>query len=485
MESRKILLPSIVVTEVTDSSDPNALAVSIPDSHLTNGGQYYIRPKLPKTNGHQSSGWLGGARCRFNLFPMILDKDGIPWAEANMWILDSLGSPSALAMRTYESRAEDLAAYKRFLDETQIDWLAFPAQKYLRPTYRFHGYLKNLIANAEVAPETAKRRMATVINFYRWLQESEVFSPSHSPWKEADRYVGFKDRHGTPLTKTVKTTDVSIKVAKQDNPYGDMIDDGGKLRPLPQVEQEWLIDALLTAGNTEITLIHLFGLLTGARLQTILTFQVKHVTQRLDTKTSFSEVRIPVGLGTGIDTKRSKQMVLHVPAWFYRMLRTYATSQRAVRRRQKATGGNTNNQYLFLTSHGAPFYTSQHDASVFDANSKLHHGKVGQALRQYIKEKIIPHIREKYQVPNFHYRFHDTRATFGMNLLDEKLKLVASGEETLTQVLNYVRVRMCHESLEVTERYLSYRSRLSLVHAAQDSWEAWLERSTHQLANIA
>ena len=118
-----------------------------------------------------------------------------------------------------------------------------------------------------------------------------------------------------------------IRVAKQDDPYDGTINDDGKLRPLTQEEQAWLIGTLVCLGNTEMTLIHLMGLLTGARIQTILTFCVRHV--QLDLDDGQKELRLAVGPGTGIDTKWDKQMALHIPTWFYRMLRTYAHSERA------------------------------------------------------------------------------------------------------------------------------------------------------------
>lgn len=185
------------------------------------------------------------------------------------------------------------------------------------------------------------------------------------------------------------------------------------------------------------------------------------------------EVRFPIGPGTGIDTKNNKKIVLHIPVWFYEMLQHYAVSERAKKRRLRAVGGDTEDQYLFLSIRGTPFYYSKQDAGAAEANDK-HHTKAGQAVRQFIADKVIPYIRKTYGNRKFHYRFHDTRATFGMNLVDAQLALVEKGEVTLKQALDFVRIRMAHESLATTERYLTYRSRQKLVRAAQDGWEAAL-----------
>lgn len=485
MPARKIVLPSFVVTDLAEAGDADAVQIVVPQSAHTKGGQYFIRPKKIERESFRRDGRPTWVPHRFNLYPVVLDADGLPWAEANMWILDMLESTVAPSMTTYASIAEDLAGYRRFLDENSgIQWLHFPTHKLQRPTYRFNGHLKHLIQNNEIAPATAKRRMATVIRFYRWLQQERLFIPANAPWKASDRFVEFTDMHGFKRSKTVTTTDVSIRVAKQDDPYDGTIDDGGKLRPLPQEEQEWLLDALLSLGNTEMTLIHLFGLLTGARIQTILTFRLEHAL--IDTeRTQGNVLRLPVGPGTAIDTKNDKKLVIHIPLWFHRMLRTYAQSDRAKARRARAAGGDRADQYLFLSVRGAPLYTAESDAREFDATNTLRHAKVGQGVRQYIKERIIPFIREKYGVPSFHYRFHDTRATFGMNLVDEKMKFVETGEATLKDVMDFVQARMGHASSVTTERYLTYRSRLKLIRAAQDGWEARLEELARRVMVVA
>ncbi|WP_229800251.1 site-specific integrase [Vogesella alkaliphila] len=383
-------------------------------------------------------------------------------------------------MSTYSSIADDLAAYRRYLDEAGIDWMHFPAHKLSRPTYRYSGHLKLAIAAGEIASSTAKRRMSAVISFYAWLISEGVLAPEYSPWKASDRYIELKDTHGFKFSKRVTTTDVSLHIAKQDDPYAGTIDDGGKLRPLSQDEQAWLLEALISLSNTEMTLIHLFALLTGARIQTILTFRVRHVLLELDEPHPF-ELRFPVGPGTGIDTKNDKQLVLHIPVWFYQMLRTYAQSERARRRRHRAVGGDTEDQYLFLSIRGTPLYQSKAGSQTFNASASIRHAKAGQGVRQFITERVIPFIREKYNTPGFSYQFHDTRATFGMNLTDAQLGLVSKGEVTLHEAREFVKNRMCHESSATTDRYLQYRKNLKLVRAATAAYSNHLR----QLAELA
>lgn len=465
--ARKLVLPRFIVTELAEESDGAAEKIVISPSDI-----YFARPKMVPGESGRRDGKPNWVPSQFNLYPVILCADGAPWPEANMWILSSLENKVMPNMASFTSISDDLTAYLIFVEEHRIDWLNFPSQKLVRPTYRFNGHLKHLIQNQEISAGTARRRMSAVIRFYRWLMEEGVFSPKHSPWKESDRFVQFKGSYGASTYKTVKTTDVSIRVARQDDPYDGRIDDGGKLRPLPQEEQEWLMDALVSLGNTEMKLIHLFGLVTGARIQTILTFRIRDVLKEYQSNLQ-NFLRYPVGPGTGIDTKYDKKLVLHIPIWFYEMLHTYAMSDRAIKRRLRAFGGDTYEQYLFLSIRGAPLYSARQQ--LVGKPNALRHSKVGQGVRQYMTDYIIPFINKKYDA-RFNYQFHDTRATFGMNLVDDRIRLVEERKTTLKEVMFFVQTRMGHTSLATTERYLNYRSRLKMAHAVQDGWEARLEQ---------
>jgi len=468
--ARKIVLPQFLLTELTEEHNEFAHQVD-----TTNGTKYFVQSKFRQIGANRRDGKSNLGPKQFILFPVVLHSDGTPWAEANLWILSIVENVSNPAMASLSCVAEDLAAFLRFIEEYRIDWLNFPSQKFQRPTYRFNGHLKHQIQNSELKQTTAKRRMSAVIRFYRWLIEDKIFIPENSPWKSSDRYLEFKGLYGNSISKKITTTDLSIRVVSQDDPYNEQIDDGGKLRPLPQIEQEWLLDALTTLGNTEMTLIHLFGLVTGARIQTILTFQIRHV-QIQHCPDPSNCFRIPIGPGTGIDTKYDKKSVLHIPIWFYEKLQTYALSERAMKRRAKAFRGDSPDQYLFLSIRGVPLYNSRRELTERKTNL-LRHKKCGQGVRQYITDYVLPLVQAKYD-KKFHYRFHDTRATFGMNLVDSRLALVEKKLCTLKDVMNFVQNRMGHSSPITTERYLCYRSRLKIAHAVQDSWEIKLKQMT-------
>ena len=458
---KKLLLPHLKLTKVAEETE----------SGTTSAFSYHTKPDTSFYNS-------------FNLFPIVLDSNGTPWAEAVIYILSRLKDTMNPVMGTYASIAEDLSVYRRFLDESGLDWTLFPSQKLMRPTYRFNGHLKLLTSSGEMALSTAKRTMGTVISFYRWIQEEKLLNIDNPPWKETDRYIEIKNIQGFSSLKKVNSTDLSISSKTQNDPYGETIEDGGKLRPLPLQEQKWLVDALDSLDNTEMKLIHLFSLLTGARIQTVLTLKVKHVISDLKSNNS-NEIRLPIGPGTNIDTKNNKKMVLHIPKWFYAQLQTYAYSDRAKRRRLKAQGGDTEEQYLFLSVRSVPLYEDKSSKQNYNPENNLRHSKIGQGVRQFITEKVIPFICEKYNVPNFHYRFHDLRATAGMNWTDYGLSLVEQKKLNLKDVREFVKTRMGHESAAVTDRYLQYRQHQQLTKEVTIGYEEWIKKlSTKEVGGL-
>ncbi|MDR6382150.1 site-specific integrase [Paraburkholderia caribensis] len=467
-KARRILLPRFVLTEVSDETDPAGIHASDAVMH------YFYRPKLVPDEGKRRDGKPTWMKHQFNIFPVVLDSTGAPWAEAMIYVLARLENSANPSMSTLASIADDLTAYRRYLDEYDIDWTVFPRNKLERPTYRFNGHLKFSIGAGEVAPATAKRRMGNVVAFYRSLiYDEKVFTPSNPPWIEKDSFVDFLDAQGFRHAKKIKSTNLAIKTPVQDDPYDGTIEDGARLRPLSRHEQETLLDVLAGLGNTQMTLIHLFALLSGARIQTILTLRIKDLFMPLP-RDSNAEGRIPVGYGTGIDTKFDKRMTLHLPAWFFEKLKIYAASPEGISRRLRAVGGDCPNQYLFLSRRGMPLYQSKSDAAFFDCENRLRHVKSGQAVRQFIIERVIPSIRAIEGFERFSYRFHDLRATAGMNWTDYQLTLVSHRKTTLHEAREFVRVRMGHDSSATTDRYLKFRERLQQVREVEELHEDYL-----------
>lgn len=470
--ARKYSLPRLSLTELCEPDERGAVAVVISPSETTGGATYYHRPVIDP-DGKRSDGKPAWVPHQVDHYPLVLNSDGSLWTEANLYILESVLSQPAAKMVTWTNVALDLAAFRRWLDEYGVDWTDFSVPNKLRkPTSRYNAWLNRLV---QVGGSAAYRRRQqnSVLNFYRWAIQNGL-SPQHAPWHERDAYINYTGDYGQQRSKRVVVTDLKIWGGVQDNPYSDCIDDGEKLRPLPMVEQEWLLEALNVMKNREARLMHLIALVTGARIQTVCTIRVRHVTPELGE--SVDVLRLKVGAGTGIDTKRNKQFTLQLPSWLYQELHNYAHSPHAIRRRQRAAGGDIPDQYLFLTQQAEPYYDARHPPSGRVSRKPA----TGDSLRSYIR-LIIAHVRKQHgEAANWRYRFHDLRATAGMNALEDMIRRgIPVGE-----ACNFLMGFMAHNSLETTMRYLNYKGRSAIVRAANDGYGEYL-RSLAQGGRVA
>lgn len=461
---RKVLIPVFTLTETCEADDPRSLKRTIHQGKGREAFNYHHRPVIDSVTGQGHN---------YNLFPVVLDLTGVPWGLATNYLLSKAEAESRPNMNSYLSQADDLGSYREWLDQhTNPEELLFhfPKNKLARVTYRYRGHLMQKIYARELAPATAKRRMSVVISLYRWLQEEKLFEPEFPPWQEREYLLSVKNTQGFLMMKSVVSTDISIKAPKSDDPFESTIQDGGKLRPLTGEEQQWVMEAACALGNTEMQLLLLFMLLTGARIQTACTIRVRHLT---NANPHFSKAtggrhevfKLQVGPKVGIDTKNDKSMVLQVPRTLYEVMRTYAQSDRALRRREQADGGDNPDQYLFLTQQGSPYFTAKDEALAFDPDLKRRHQKTGGTVRQYLKEHLIPYVRQHHD-KNFHFRIHDLRASFGMNQTDVQLDLVERGEITLHKARVTVMALMGHASSATTDLYLDYRKMMAQAYAA-------------------
>ncbi|MCY4746561.1 integrase [Pelomonas sp. UHG3] len=457
-------LPIFELSRVCDADSAGARQVVL----LGKAGKrtYYREPVQAK----------GIRTTRFTKFPVVLCGDGSPWDVACLYLIDRAKlKPQAIG--TLSSIARDLAQYRAFLEEFDFRWDDFSsAEPFGLPTYQYRAHLLHEIRAGRVSNSVASRRMANVISFYRHVQRRDrfAFRPAFSPWQEKSASISYRDAQGFEQALGITTTDISIASPKSSYAWEKTIDDGGKLRPLPQEEQEAVIAVLRELGNTEMSLIHESALLTGARAQTVLTFRLKHFSRPPSEITG--DYKLRCGPGTGIDTKRQKADVyLTIPKLFYERLYIYAHSERARLRREKSKLKESPENYLFLTQHGKSFYESVDDrAADRDSDTLLRSAKIGQGLRKFIAERVVPAVRAKLNNPDFSYSFHDLRATFGMNFVDFFEKQMEMNREKRKWVMNQLRELMWHKSLATTERYVDYRRNMHMLKSAEDGWGSHL-----------
>lgn len=475
--ARRTILPSLSLSLASSDSNNNSQEVKLSGVNETIN---YYRTPVRTSNGKRIDGGPTWSLGKYSRFPIVLNHDGSPWKEANLYLIDLAEINTQPNMLSLGVVAEDLAAYRNFITEEQIDWLVFESRKFTRPTYRYSAELRHLLNSGTIKASVAKRRMGTVIRFYNWMINNGLLITNNPPWVEKSVLINYSDTNGISQSKKIKTTDVSINIPKSKDPWDDCIEDGGNLRPLNSLEQKAVLEALSELGNTEITLIHQLALLTGAREQTILTFRLKHLLQ-IDPKNLTDDIRIQCGPGTGIDTKFNKQGTLHIPKYLYEKLMVYVQSPRYANRCNKNNISNKEDQYLFLTQHGQPFYESIQDRNKIDSGKKG--TKQGQSLRLFIQRRVIPLAQKKLNNNSFKYRFHDLRASFGMNFVDFCYSNIDKTPEFKNKVLNHLSSLMWHSNPSTTMKYLEFRKNLSFVEHADNSWSQYLKKLIFEIGN--
>lgn len=364
--------------------------------------------------------------------------------------------------------------YLRYIEHCQkkaspIHELYFPENAYERVTYRYHRYLKQLLRKnpQPISLGVAKARMGAVINFYKGLTKWNLIAESNldnSPYENRVVGIPYSDHLGITHIKEIETTDISFRSPRKNVDNG-FINDGGKLRPLTEEEQQIVFKALKENGNRTLQLIFWVAIFTGARKQTICTLRIKDLKNLMGKRLNEqNEVLIKVGEGTDIDVKLQnkygKNYRLHMPHELAQILIEYTNSPQAIERRKKSFYGDNDDNYLFLNKNGSPYYTSTKEQidRLYSKNeiriSLKNMGDFpivnGQAITNFVN-RLNQVILSQH--PNFiAFRFHDLRATYGMNYVRDSLN--AGVKPSL--VLNMLKARMGHSNINTTMIYLNF-----------------------------
>lgn len=413
-------------------------------------------------------------------FPVIIQGNGEPWRIGNLYLTVKVQRENKYESRTFRGIADHLLDYLRFLEDEDLSYLHLPKNNRLRVTFRYHRHLLALRNNGHISTNTASARINAIANFYRQIIKWNIIQVKHiqnPPFDETTKKILITSGVGTQNIINVKTHNLAIKNPKN-NIHPEHIRDGGSLRPLTLSDQILVLKALLLSSR-EYQLMFYFSLFTGARVQTTGTIRISHLLGKLD---GDGNLRLPVGSGSLIDTKRGSPLTLLVPGWLARDMLTYCRSPEAIKRRSRSFYGDTESNYVFLSKNGVPYYTSKKELcdrrdpnisrnTILSDRASSVAIQDGGAVRQHIIEILIPRIRNER--PDFQsFTFHDLRATFGMNLLESQLKHL--GEKSITVALDYVQQRMGHRDKATTMQYLNYKSRLEWRTLIQNEFESAL-----------
>jgi integrase len=367
---------------------------------------------------------------------------------------------------TVSSIAQGLIQFLKFCEENQIDWRVTPRNKLKKPIYRYSRYLQALIYDGVLAPSTAKRKISTVIRFYKDCQNDygSDFFGDHPPY--TDKMVTFTDPKGK--TRLAVTQEEQIKVTKEAPADSHLyIEDGGKLKPLMREQQELLheiLDSDKVRRNIEMRYVFKTALKTGARLQTILTLSVKDIDVHIDLPEGYSDINHIVQAGRSYiaDSKYSKNINIFMPYSRIEALKVYANSSRYKKRRDKyfknlgisnPTEEQLSQAYLFLTNRGTPYYDRQSDLRAYNPDNTRGQPRIGGGVHDYLAEHILPVMRQKLG-EGFRFHFHDLRATYGVNLRDQLREVYP--EANSEEIYKQIQARLSHNDRNTTEGYVKY-----------------------------
>lgn len=399
---------------------------------------------------------------------VIVQPDGALWLEGCFYLF-WCWSVKGIKDSTASNTAGDLSDMMNKLENSERDYNIFRGPKSERPTYFYKSELKLEIARGALKRKTANRKITNSVGFYTWKLIYRNFKPEADMWQTEIKQRRYTDKYGVVQIREIISTDLSFK-NKESISTGRFIRDGGKLFPIERKSQENLLKALVELGNTEMLLSHIVSLTTGFRIQSTLTLRHSSIVSGVgsdDDQAKYALYSIQIGEGTLVEAKNGKSQVVLMPAWVHHMLHVYINSQRHKNRVAKSPILDGDAQYVFLTRTGRPYYVSEVDQSLFDFSAEK-----GSAIRQFA-QRIKDKLNENDAL--FSYQFHDLRATFGMNLLEDYMSQVKDGKMNQLELLDKLKNRLNHEDVNVTLAYLKYREDHPQLAQAQSELETHLE----------
>lgn len=371
--------------------------------------------------------------------PQIFWDSGEPWHEANHWALTKATSVAGGDIETVKSLMKHLAMYASWLEFKELDWRHFPMRRQDRAIVQYRGELIKQRDRGSLAPSTARSRMAAVIQFYRHAQAAGLVDRKSPMWKDRQVVVRYHDTVGFERTLLRTSSELAIPNRSRS---GLRLEEG--LTPLSTDDAVRLLKFAKEQRLEELNLILALGVLTGARIETITTLGVKNIEDARPDAETPDTYRLPVGPGTGVNTKFDVSGELMVPKFLISDLREYAYSMRRLRRQGRAS--ESNRGLLFLTIHGNSYQS----------------GSFNRLMTDLRRRATVAGMRF---MSNF--KFHQTRATFGTWLMEVALR-VASTKAAVA----FVKDAMLHKDEKTTFLYVRFHEQKPVKSAIANEFSA-------------
>ncbi|MDP2524306.1 tyrosine-type recombinase/integrase [Neptunomonas phycophila] len=416
----------------------------------------------------------------FPKMPVILQSNGLPWDIGNAYLLGQLEKPSLSNMRTLTARATHLKYYLQYLEDTGQHFLDLPKLYYERAPQKFRVFMSQVLDNHDFSAESINNVLSTVAHFYKNIRyESLVTEESleNKPFTPIRKAIMITNRVGLVRSTQVITNDLRIKSSRHQNSPIGKLRDGGSLRPLTPEEQKIIFDGFRkNYASIELELMIRIALETGARQQTACTLSIgciKEAYSELEATSSMTNVVINGGQRYKADTKGSRLNRLIFRRGLIYDLMAYIECERAENRRlhENSFYGDTDDNYVFLTRDGNPYYTAQREIldrqdpnAAWNIKAPMMVPKNGQSLRNELG-RFITRI-QKTELGFKVFTFHDLRATMGMNIVRS---MRANGYPD-SKIFDHVRQRLNHSNFKTTEGYLNFDSELSEFYDIQEAF---------------
>jgi integrase len=416
--------------------------------------------------------------------PVILQSNGLPWDIGNAYLLGQLEKPNLSNMRTLTARAIHLKYYLKYLEDTGQHFLDLPKLYYERAPQKFRVFMTQVLDSRDFSAEHINNILSTVAHFYTNIRYESLVTEErleNKPFTAIRKSIMTTNHVGLVRSTQVITNDLRIKSSRSPNSPLGKLRDGGSLRPLTGEEQRIVSDGFRkNYASIELELMIRVALETGARQQTVCTLCIgciKDAYDELDATPSMTIVVVNGGQRYKADTKGGRLNRLIFRRELIDDLMVYIDCKRAENRRlrDKSFYGDTDDNYVFLTRDGNPYYTAQREVAdrqdpnaAWSINAPMMVPKNGQSLRNELS-RFISRIQKNE--PHFNvFTFHDLRASMGMNIVRS---MRAEGYPD-SKIFDHVRQRLNHRSFKTTEGYLNFDSELSEFNDIQEAFGAMI-----------
>lgn len=366
--------------------------------------------------------WLPAKRKSVADLPQLFWSNGIGWHEANQWALYRACLPGVDA-KTVLSQMRHLHGYATFLESTGIDWRHFPTRMDERCLIRFRGSLIHRANAGEIAISTARARMTAVIAFYRFANTHHLVEAVGPMWVDRTVVIPFFDSMGFKRSISRTTTNLHIPLRSR---IATRLEDG--LTPLSSTQLPKLRAFLQQSQSAELRLMLEIGFFTGARVGTIVSLHRRAINRARPSPLAPECRLVPVGPGTGIETKFGVKGDLLFPTKLLDELRDFGESTERLKRQICARPEDRD--LLFLTRSGNKYSVNSVDRLV-----------------QRMRESAVSYGLDFMQG----FKFHQSRATYGTQFLQILLSVMSTAA-----ALEFLREAMLHKNVSTTLLYSKY-----------------------------